>query len=70
MRNFSQAFIEGTQNLRASSFKDQVASEMHKRLWMLLKKEQSTDVCQCAPIDMYMYKIHQVLEKNTATIVP
>ena len=64
MRNFSQAFIEGTQNLRASSFKDQAASEMHKRLWMLLKKEQSTDVCQYALIDMYMYKIHQVLEKT------
>jgi len=31
---------------------------------MLLKKEQSTDVCQYVPIDMYMYKIHQVLEKT------
>ena len=68
MRNFSRAFIEGTQNLQASSFKDQAASEMHKRLLKCMYKihqvlektlqEQSTDVCQYAPIDMYMYKIH------------
>ena len=39
MRNYSTAYIEGSTNLRTSSFKDHAASEMHLHA-MLLKKQQ------------------------------
>ena len=50
MCNYNPAFIEGFKNLRASSFKDHAASEMHMRAMLLLKKEQSSDVRECASI--------------------
>ena len=37
-RNFNLAFIEGLQNLRASSFKDHVAMDMHKCAMILFYK--------------------------------
>ena len=40
MRNYSAAYIEGSTNLRTSSFKDHAASEMHSRAMLLLKKQQ------------------------------
>jgi len=49
MRNFSPAFIEGMQNLQASSFKDHASSEMHKRSWMLLKRSNRL-MCASMPI--------------------
>ena len=39
MRNYNPAFVEGSGNLRASSFKDHAASDMHSRAMLLLKKE-------------------------------
>lgn len=45
-RNFSPAFIDGTSNLRTSSFKDHAKSEMHGRTMQLLRREQSTIVWQ------------------------
>ena len=50
MRNYNPAYIVGSKNLRASSFKDHASSEMHSRTMLLLKKAQSTDVCEYAPI--------------------
>ena len=49
-RNFNPAFIEGSQNLRASSFKDHAATDMHKRAMILFHKSRSTDVAEYAPI--------------------
>ena len=49
-RNFSPVFIEGLTNLHTSSFRDHAKSDMHKRDMQLLKKEQSSDVCDYAPI--------------------
>ena len=40
MRNYSAAYIEGSTNLRTSSFKDHAASEMHSCAMLLLKKQQ------------------------------
>ena len=40
MRNYSAAYIEGSTNLRTSSFKDHAASEMHSRAMLLLKRQQ------------------------------
>ena len=40
-RNFSSAFIEGTSNLRTSSFLDHAKCETHKRAMEMLKQEQS-----------------------------
>ena len=44
-RNYSAAFVDGSGNLRASSFKDHAASEMHSRAMLLLKKQ----VCLLMP---------------------
>ena len=43
-------FIGGSKNLRASSFKDHAASDMHARAMLLLKKQTSSDVTEYAPI--------------------
>ena len=50
MRNYSPAFIDGTTNLRTSSFKDHAATEMHARAMTLLKRERGVDVRDYAPI--------------------
>ena len=39
MRNYSAAYVEGSSNLRTFSFKDHVASDMHSRAMLLLKKQ-------------------------------
>ena len=49
-RNFNSAFIEGSKNLRASSFKDHAATDMHKRAMVLFHKSRSSDVTEYAPI--------------------
>ena len=49
-RNFNPAFIEGLQNLRASSFKDHAVTDMHKRAMVLFHKSRSADVTDYAPI--------------------
>ena len=40
MRNYSAAYIEGSTNLRTSSFKNHATNEMHSRAMLLLKKQQ------------------------------
>ena len=45
MRNYNPAFIDGSKNLRASSFKDHAESSMHAREMLLLKRAQSTNIC-------------------------
>ena len=50
MRNYNPAYIEGSNNLRASSFKDHAASDMHSRAMLMLKRAQSTDILEYAPI--------------------
>ncbi len=47
-RNFSPAFVDGSTNLRTSSFKDHAKSDMHSRAMLLLKKEQSSNICDYA----------------------
>ncbi len=49
-RNYSSDFIEGSINLRASSFKDHAKSDMHQRSMLLLKREQCSNMCEYAPI--------------------
>ena len=52
-RNYSSAFVDGSGNLQASSFKDHTASNMHSRAMLLLKKTgmfspspiKTTDLC-------------------------
>ena len=52
MRNFCSTFIEGTPNLRTTSFKDHAKSEMHERAMMLFKKKQAGtgNASNCPPI--------------------
>ena len=46
MCNYNLAFVVGSKNLQASSFKDHVATHMHKRAMLLFKKQSSADVTE------------------------
>ena len=50
VRNYNQAYIVGSTNLRTSSFKEHAASDIHQRAMVLFKKSQCTDVAEYAPI--------------------
>ena len=50
MRNYTAAYIDGTTNLRTSSFKDHASSDMHARAMILLKKDRGVDVREYALI--------------------
>ena len=50
MRNFCPAFIEGTTNVQTSLFKEHAATSMHERAMGLFKKQQSSSICEYAPI--------------------
>ena len=49
-RNYNSAFIEGSNNLRSSAFKDHARSDMHQREMLLLKKVSAKDITHYAPI--------------------
>lgn len=50
MRNFRPAFIDGSHNIRVSSVKDHAATDMHSYAMLQLKKQQSSNVVEYAPI--------------------
>ena len=50
MRNYRTSFIDGTSNVRTSSFKEHATTDMHVRAMQLFRKQQSTSVFQYAPI--------------------
>ena len=62
MRNFKPGFIEGSRNLRASSFKDHAASDMHARAMHLLRKESSSSVADYAPIVQALHRLGPATE--------
>ena len=54
MHNFRPAFIEGTCNVKTSSFKDHAATDMHCHAMILLKKQLSSTSTEYAPIAKVM----------------
>ena len=50
MRNYRPAFIEGTTNVRTSTFKDHTATDMHARAMMLHKKQHASHITKYSPI--------------------
>ena len=63
-KNFSAAFIDGTTNLRTSSFKDNAKSDVHGRAMILLRKGHSTDIREYAPIARSLYSMDESAEKK------
>ena len=63
MRNYSNVFIGGSKNLRASSFKDYAASDMHAQA-ILLKKQSSSDVTEYSPIVKALHTLDCNAEEN------
>ena len=59
MRNFHRAYIEGSTNLRTSSFIDHAKTDMHQRAMLLLKKGASTDVREYAPIAKSLFSMDE-----------
>ena len=62
LRNYHPAFITGSTNLRASSFKDHAVSEMHKRAMVLYKKSKSTSVTDYSPVSRALSTIDPITE--------
>ena len=58
-RNFSSAFIEDSTDLQTSSFREHAK---HERAMQLLKREQSTNVCDYATIARVLCGIDEVAE--------
>lgn len=59
-KNFSNAYIVGSRNVKTSSFKDHAASEMHRRAMDLYLKDQpSCATLQNAPIVQALTKMDQ-----------
>ena len=50
MRNFRLAFINDTINVCISTVKDHAATDMHAQAMLLYKKQQSTNICDHAPM--------------------
>ena len=50
MRNYRPAFIDGTSNVRTSTFKDHADTNMHNYVMVLFKKAQSSGPCEYVPI--------------------
>ena len=48
MQNYNPAYIDGTANTCASSFKEHATTEMHKYAMILYKKQHSSNVCDFA----------------------
>ena len=64
MRNYNPAFNDGSKNLRASSFKDHAVSSMHAREMLLLKRTQSTNIYDYAPIAKALHTIDASVEQQ------
>ena len=62
LRNYNPAFVTGSTNLRASSFKDHAVTEMHKRAMILQKKSKSTCVTDYSPIALALSTIDPITE--------
>ena len=50
MKNYSSAYIDGSRNLKASSFKDHAHTSMHKKAMNLYKKHQGRDLIEYSPL--------------------
>ena len=63
-RNYSSAFIDGSQNLRSSAFKDHAKSDMHQRAMLLLRKASAIAVTDYSPIARAFSSIHSATEER------
>ena len=50
MKNYRSAYIDGSRNLRASSFKDHAHTSMYKKATNLYKKHQGRDLIEYSPL--------------------
>ena len=50
MHNYRPAFVDGTRNVRTSTFKDHAATDMHARAMMLFRKQHASQVVEYSPI--------------------
>ena len=65
MRNYTPAYIDGTTNLRTSSFKDHASSDMHARAMTLLKKDRGVDVGEYSPIARALSTMDEASREKT-----
>ena len=66
IKHFSRAFVDGSTNLKTSSFKDHASSTMHSRALVLLRKEQSeSSGSSCVTDYSPIARALSVLDKDT-----
>lgn len=61
-KNFTQALIVGSRNIRSSAFKGHEDSDMHKQAMSLLRQGKSTHVSEYAPIAKVLTTLDPVTE--------
>ena len=54
MRNYRSTFIDGTTNVRTSTFKEHARTDMHTRAMSLFKKQHSSSVLEYAHVPLYI----------------
>jgi hypothetical protein len=60
--NYSIAFIDGSKNLRASSFNDHTATERHTRVLQMFKRKSSSGITEFSLITRALYNLDADLE--------
>ena len=57
MRNYNVAFIDGSSNVKTSSFRDHATTDMHKKAMALYKKRESNYTIQTTPIAKALHRL-------------
>ena len=57
IRNYNLAFVVGSKNVQASSYKDHAATNIHKRALLLLKKQSSSGVTEYVPMPNALHNL-------------
>ena len=67
-RNYRSAFIEGTNNIRTSTFKEHITTDMHAHAMALFKKQRSSSMFEYAPIARALTNVWMVERSNEAQV--
>ena len=57
MRNYNAVFVDGSSNLKTSSFRDHATTDMHKKAMALHRKRESNYSIQTTPIAKALHRL-------------
>ena len=70
MRKYRPAFIEGTTNVRTSTFKDHAATDMHARAMTLFRKQHASHITEYSPIAAALQRSSMDATTTTRYYIP